>query len=148
MFALGISGWLILTAIPLLLFYSLLALTLSISAYFINKCTDSFRFNITAPSLIGHTCLAWLTSVSLFFLLAILNSKFTQHSGNTIFSLYPLIQQIVGILIFFFLCKSSLCNKKGQPEIPKSKRNLLSAGLAVIPTTIFVLAARTWHLLR
>ena len=148
MFALGIGGWLTITAIPLFLFYSLLALTLSISAYFINKCTESFRFNITALPLIGYTCLAWLTSVSLFFLLATLNNKFTQYSGNTILNLYPLIQQAVGVLIFFFLCKSCLYKRIGKPEISNSKRNLLSAGLAAIPTTIFILAANTWHLLR
>lgn len=148
MFALGIGGWLTITAIPLFLFYLLLALMLSISVYFINKSTDSFRFNITALPLIGYTSLAWLTSILLFFLLAILNSKFTQHSGNTILKLYPLIQQVVGFLIFYFLCKSCLYKKIGKPEIPNSKRNLLSAGAAAIPTTLFVLAVNTWQLLR
>lgn len=148
MFALGIGGWLTITAIPLFLFYLLLALMLSISVYFINKSTDSFRFNITALPLIGYTSLAWLTSILLFFLLAILNSKFTQHSGNTILKLYPLIQQAVGFLIFYFLCKSCLYKKIGKPEIPSSKRNLLSAGAAAIPTTLFVLAVNTWQLLR
>jgi hypothetical protein len=148
MFALGIGGWLSITAIPLFLFYSLLALILSISVYLINKSTDSFRFNITALPLIGYTSLAWLTSILLFFLLAILNNKFTQYSGNTIFKLYPLIQQVVGVLIFYFLCKSCLYKKTGKPEISNSKRNLLSAGVAAIPTTFFVLAVNTWHLLR
>ena len=148
MFALGIGGWLSITAVPLFLFYSLLALILSASVYLINKSSDSFRFNITTLPLISYTSLAWLTSTFLFFLLAILNNKLTQYSGNTIFKLYPLIQQIVGILIFYFLCKSCLYKKTGKPEIPNSKRNLLSVGVAAIPTTIFVLAVNTWHLLR
>ena len=148
MFALGIGGWLSITAIPLFILYSLLALTLSISIYLINRSSQKFRFNLTFLPLASYTLIAWLTSIALFFLLGALNYNFTQYSGNTILKLYPIIQQIVGVLMFYLLCKSCLVKKTGQAEISTSKRNLLSAGVAVIPTAIFVLAVNILHLLR
>ena len=148
MFALGIGGWLSITAIPLFLLYLLLASILSISVYLINKASDNFRFNVTALPLIGHTAVAWLISIALFFLLATLNHNFTQYSGNTILNIYPIIQQIVGVLIFYLLCKSCLFKKTGKAEISTLKRNLLSAGVAVIPTVTFVLAVNIISLLR
>jgi hypothetical protein len=148
LYTLGIAGWLSMMAIPLFLFYSLLALTLSFSVFIINRSVNSFRLNITSLPLIGYTSLAWLTSVGLLLLTSILNYEFTQYSGDTILKLYPITQQVVGAFIFYLLCKSCLVKKTGQPELSSSKRHLLSAGIAVIPTAIFVFGGSIWHLLR
>lgn len=148
MYTLGIAGWLSITAVPLFLLYLLLALILLASVYLINKSSETVRFNITALPLIGYTIFAWLTSIVLLFLLAILNDNFTRYSGSTIIRFYPMIQQVVGFFIFYFLCNSCLYKRTGKPEIASSKRKLLSAGVAAIPTIIFILAVNIWHLLR
>jgi hypothetical protein len=135
-------------AVPLFLFYSLLALILSISAFIINRSANSFRLNVTSLPLIRYTSLAWLTSVGLLLLASILNYEFTQYSGNTILKLYPITQQAAGAFIFYLLCKSCLFIKTSQPELSSTKRQLLSAAIAAIPTATIVLGGCIWYLLR
>ena len=148
MFALGIGGWLAVTAIPLLFSYVILALLLSVTVYLTNKISSGYHFNLTFIDLTCYTAVAWLISIILFFVFAFASYNLTQYPEVKILSFYPATQQVVSVYIFYLLCQSCLIQKNLPQATSDLKQKSFSAGIAAAPVVILLLCANLWPLIR
>jgi hypothetical protein len=105
-------------------------------------------FAASSGSVARISLLAWVASVALFAVCGALNHWLTQYSGNTIFRLYPLLQQLASLVLFFWFLVHRVSPKRAAQPAATRTRVLWSLAVSAAPTVLLVAAANIWHLSR
>ncbi|WP_034931019.1 hypothetical protein [Candidatus Accumulibacter vicinus] len=143
MFALGWLGMLMIVAIPSLVIYLASWGAMAIVIAVINRYSTRVSITVRLLALFKPVLLAWLVGIAIFFICGVLNLIFTQYSGNTIFRLFPFLQQISSVLIFYLFLKRRVKTKLGEMTI--AAPHLWAFGVALVPMALLIVAAHIWH---
>lgn len=148
MFTLGFIGLLLVTAIPLLAIYTLAAVFIALTIAAVNKFSSTVNLYVSILHLIAHAAVAWITSVVLFFALVYANYQWTQYSGNTVFRLYPITQQLFGFLVFLHLLLPAISSKDSRITLTRWQRNSYPIFIALVPTLVLFVVANIREIAR
>lgn len=148
MFSLGLLGILLVAAVPLLVIYAVAGLALKTAVVAVNRSNAPVLFAASSGSVARISLLAWVASVALFAVCGALNHWLTQYSGNTIFRLYPLLQQLASLVLFFWFLVHRVSPKRAAQPAATRTRVLWSLAVSAAPTVLLVAAANIWHLSR
>lgn len=148
MFSLGLLGVLLIAAVPLLAIYAVAALVLTAAVAVANRSNAPVLFAADSGSVAGVSLFAWLASVALFAVCGALNHWLTQYPDNTILRLYPLLQQLASLMLFFWFLVHRVSSKYAAQPVTARACVLWSLAVASAPTVLLVAAANVWHLSR
>ena len=148
MFSLGLFGILLVAAVPLLAIYAVAGIALKTAVVAVNHSNAPVLFSASSGSVARISLFAWLASVALFAVCGALNHWLTQYSDNTILRLYPLLQQLASLVLFFWFLLHRVSARYGTQATTTRTRVFWSLAVSAAPTVLLVAAANVWHLSR